>query len=196
MGCDIHSIAEIKTTKGWLPLESDGRTSSWGSFFERNTQYFEPFNWRSYAIFGFLADVRNYSHCEPISEPRGLPTDSEHLNSPSPYAYDTSPMSGETIPESEKETIKSDLLDGGYHSYSWLLLKELTDFDYEKTFWDRRVTKQTAPNCWNGAALAEEGDGQTITYREHLGEDYFKDLELLKSFGEPDNIRIVFWFDN
>lgn len=196
MGCDIHTIAEIKTSKGWLPLKSDGRTSTWGTFYEEEPEYLSPFNWRSYSMFGFLADVRNYSHCTPLSEPRGLPDDSEHLNSPSPYSYDTSPMSGELIPENERKTIKSDLLDGGYHSHSFVTLSELLSFDYEQTFWDRRITKQTGPNSWNGASLAEEGEGKVITYREHLGEGFFKDLELLKSLGEPENIRVLFWFDN
>lgn len=196
MGCDIHSIAEVKTAAGWLPIESDGRVASWGTFFSKKTDYLSPFDWRSYAVFGFLAGVKNYSRCEPLSEPKGLPEDSEHLNSPSPYAYDTNPMNGEKIPDSEKETIKQDLLEGGYHSHSYLTLKELTEFDYDKTFWDRRITKQTAPNCWDGAALAEEGEGQTITYREHLGEGFFKDIEQLKTFGQPEDVRVVFWFDN
>ena len=29
-----------------------------------------PFDWRSYSMFGFLADVRNYNQCEPIAKPK------------------------------------------------------------------------------------------------------------------------------
>ena len=58
MGCDIHSFTE-KRNKGnnkWEVLEG-----------------LNPFDWRSYSVFAFLADVRNYDHCEPISQPKGLP---------------------------------------------------------------------------------------------------------------------------
>lgn len=196
MGCDIHSIAEKKVDGKWVRIETDGRTTSWGSFFIKKEKYLSPFNWRNYSVFAFLADVRNYDHCEPLSEPKGLPEDSEYLNSISPYAYDTNPMNGKPIPENERETIKSGVLDTDYHSHSWFTLKELIDFDYDKTFWNRRVTKQTSPNSWNGAALAEEGEGVIISYKENLGKSFFEDIELLKTFGNPENVRIIFWFDN
>lgn len=188
MGADIYSFVEVKRNNKWEIIKEeifpsyDSKTSS-------------PFDYRSYSLFGFLADVRNYSHCTPIRECRGLPEDSEYLNSPSPYAYQRNPMSGEPIPLSEQETIKSDILEGGYYGHSWLLLKELLDFDYDQTFWDRRITREEKPNCFNSAALAEEGEGQIITYREHLWEHFFEEIEILKTLGDPENVRIVFWFD-
>lgn len=191
MGADIHSFAEVKTNGKWVRVE-EPKFDDYG-----DTKTTEPFGWRSYAVFGFLADVRNYSCCEPICETKGLPNDSEYLNSISPYAYDRNPMNGEVIPENERETVKKDVQeDGNYHSMSWLTLKELLDFDYEQKFWDRRVTKQVSPNGWDGAALADEGEGQTITYREHLGEGFFKDIDVLKTLGSSEDVRIVFWFDN
>jgi len=36
--------------------------------------------YQSYALYGFLADVRNLSKITPISEPRGLPDDASHDN--------------------------------------------------------------------------------------------------------------------
>ena len=48
----------------------------------------------------------------------------------------------------------------------------------------------------DGAAIAEEGEGTVITYRENLGEMFFTHLEELKALGEPEDVRIVFWFDN
>lgn len=201
MGADIHSIAEVRKDGKWLPIESDGRISTWGTFFSKESKFLNPFDNRDYAVFGFLADVRNYSHCQPICECKGLPDDSEYLNSISPYAYDINPMNGEPIPENERETIKRDIMEQDYHSYSWLTLKELMDFDYEKTFWDRRITRTTymadgSVSGVNGAALAEEGEGQIITYREHLGEWFFKDIELLMTYSSPENVRVIFWFDN
>ena len=188
IGCDIHSFVEVKTNGKWLRLEEP----KFDDYGDKKTT--EPFGWRSYSVFGFLADVRNYSHCKPISEPKGLPDDSEYLNTkldePQNYSYYGYDNGTAYTNKGEIEC------DANYHSLSWLSLKELLDFDYEQKFWDRRVTKQEAPNVWNGAALAEEGEGQTITYREHLGEGFFKDIDVLKTLGQPEDVRIIFWFDN
>jgi hypothetical protein len=120
-----------------------------------------------------LAGVRNYDRCEPLSEPRDLPED-------------------------VSKEIKKEYEEWGYdaHSASYLTIKELICFDYDKKFWNRRVSKQIGPNSWTGTGLAEEGEGEIISYRENLGEGFFDRLEALKSLGEPDDVRIVFWFDN
>src|SRR5690242_12249014 len=104
MGADIHSFAEVRKEGKWLRVEEP----VFDTYQDKTT---EPFGWRSYAVFGFLADVRNYSHCTPISEPKGLPDDSEWLNSPSKYAYDVNPMNGEPIPINERETNKRNILE-------------------------------------------------------------------------------------
>jgi hypothetical protein len=46
---------------------------------------------------------------------------------------------------------------------------------------------------FNGAATAEPGGGQMMTYREYLREGFFDELEKLKAAGAE---RIVFGFDN
>lgn len=177
MGADIHSFAEVRTNGKWQRVDEkiftaygDDKTSG-------------PFETRNYGVFGFLADVRNYSCCQPISQRKGLPDDSEWLNE-----VEHDEFYGDS---SHKQDFQEN-----YHSLSWLALKELVDFDYEQTFWDRRVTKQTGPNSWNGAALADEGEGEVITYRQHLGEGFFNDLEVLKTLGAVEDVRIVFGFDS
>lgn len=161
MGCDIHSFAEIRTDDRWqrvgdvFPSWAGGETA-------------EPFDDRQYGLFGFLANVRNYSHSPVIAEPRGLPEDVE-------------------LTDEERE----DFADMGYHSISWLTLSELQAYDYEQTFWDRRITRGN-----NGACLAAEGEGRHLTLREFLGDGYFSRLDLLASMGKPDDVRVVFWFDN
>jgi hypothetical protein len=57
MGCDIHIMAQKRENGKWVTLD------------------FRPFDWRSYGMFGFLADVRNVSCVPPVSEPRGYPPD-------------------------------------------------------------------------------------------------------------------------
>lgn len=116
-----------------------------------------PFEWRNYEAFGFLAGVRNYSAVTPISTPRGLPDG---------FSYD--------------EAI--DYL--GDHSFSWLLVDELTAQDYDAVIEDRRIA--------NGKTC-EPGQGEMTTLREHLGTQFFDDLKRLQDAGAE---RIVFGFDS
>lgn len=173
MGCDIHSFAEVRKNGKWEKVGEVFPLDDWDKNYFKKDFGDRPINWRDYSLYGWLADVRNYSCVPAISQPRGIPDD--------------------VSPEVAQEN--NDWADDG-HSRSWLSLAELLATDYEQVFWDRRVTKQTSPNSWNGAALADEGEGKHITLREHLSEGYFRVLETLKTLGNPDDVRIVFWFDN
>jgi hypothetical protein len=174
MGCDIHSHVEKQKDDGtWLYITgafpSDKNHKEWYGEYSRNG----PFDWRSYGMFGFLADVRNYSFVPFIAQPRGLP---------------------EGLSDQVKKEVE--YWEGDGHSHSWLTVKELADFDYGKVFGDRRCTREESPGFFNGAADAGEGNGEKKTYRDFLGERFFDDLEVLKSIGEPKRVRVVFWFDN
>lgn len=183
MGCDIHSFAEVRINGKWEKVGDHFSLGDLDREYYKKDKSDSPFDWRSYSMFAFLAGVRNYDHCVPISEPKGLPSDSEYLN--------------EKIEDSwgRGETRFQDIMDSDYHSMSWLSLRELLDFDYDKVFWNRRVTKKTDYG-WNGAALAEEGEGKHVSYRDNLGEWFFVHLNDLKELGNPDDVRVVFWFDN
>ncbi len=81
------------------------------------------------------------------------------------------------IPEDVSEEIKQemDVWRSDAHSENWLTLKELLDFDFDK--------------C--------ASEDYQKTYRELIGSDeFFINLEELKTVGNPDDVRIVFWFDN
>ncbi len=153
MGCDIHAHVEVYTNQ-W--------------------DYVDDLElYRSYGLFGFLADIRNYSCVPPITKKaqRGLPSDiSEDLKDLWENEYDR-------------------------HSPSYVNLKELLDFDYSQVFEDRR-TNMTVNNVTDGAHICEPGQGERTTFKAFLGPHYFKILEQLKQYGEPDKVRLVFWFDN
>lgn len=151
MGCDIHIRAEIKSESGWEPISD-----------------FAPFDWRQYGMYGFLANVRNYSAVPPISTPRGLP---------------------DGLPAGDYEG-DSYL---GYHSHSWLSVAELLAFNYDQQIEDRRVTREISPGFNNGSLTAAPGGGEITTYREFLGPAFFIDLERLRQLGAD---RIVFGFDS
>lgn len=160
MGCDIHVYVENFVNGEWVPYKMEP----------------PPFDWRSYRMYGFLADVRNYSEVPPISEARGLPSD---------------------ITRESKECM--DYWIGFFdHSHSYLTVKELMEFDYSKVFEDRRISVRvrlpSGASFIDGAALAEKGHGMQTTYKDFLGEEFFVDLERL-SREIPDG-RIVFCFDD
>ena len=155
MGCDIHCYAEKKVNGKWEKIGDVFPLDDWWKNYLKKDFNDSPFDWRSYAMFGFLADVRNYSNSEYLSEPKGLPDD---------------------ISKEVQE--KADDWEGDGHSHSFLTVKELTDFDYNKTFFDDRGK-------------------ETETYISFLGKQFFEDLEILKNIDENnENVRIVFWFDN
>lgn len=157
MGCDIHVFLEKKNKAGTYEMVEG-----------------EILDHRSYALFGFLANVRNYSAVKPISEPRGIPSDVSW------------PVSDE---------IKS--WDGDGHGHSWLSVKELTEFDYNQIMEDRRCTRPRilagGLSIMDGGSTCEPGEGEKIPYSEFLGEFIMNEIKRLPQTGAD---RIVFFFDN
>lgn len=102
---------------------------------------------RNYRVFAFLANVRNGEGVDEISEPRGLPK-------------------GYVSDENNEDWYMGD------HSYSWLSVQELVDFEYDQ--------------------IAVEGQ----TYKQFLSDygcDFFAQLDRLQMSGAD---RIVFGFDS
>jgi hypothetical protein len=118
-----------------------------------------PFEKRIYGVFAFLADVRNDTEVEPISPPRGIPEDSPTYGKLSKWL------------DHDSDT---------WHSGSWLSIRELLDFDYDREFVNEDYD---VPEDYN----------RETTYREFLGSDFFANLERLKEIGAD---RVVFCFDN
>lgn len=167
MGCDIHLWYERKNfLSEWedVPVPLD----EWKA---------GPLDHRSYAIFGFLADVRNYSAIKPICEPRGWPED---------FRYSSAGRTDDRY--WCRDDYDYDFMFDEYHTHTWLSIDELLNYDYDQLVEDRRVTINN-----NGGCTCEPGDGKTETLREFLGEGFFRDLKTLKECGVE---RIVFAFDN
>lgn len=138
MGCDIHAYAERRNEAGqWEEIPD-----------------LQPFDWRSYSLFGWLAGVRNYSAVEPIAKGRGLPEDA------------TSAV---------RECY---LDDDDCHSCTWVSLAELLEFNYDMLCEDRRGGAFNS-----GASTRPQGEGAVMPYRQFLGKNYFEELERLKSAG-------------
>lgn len=137
MGCDIHTVAQRREGDRWIDLG------------------FAPFDYRSYGMFGFLANVRNYSAVTPISEPRGLPEDFDD----EAHGFDSN------------------------HSCSWLAVQELTEVDYDQVIEDRRCAVKLADKVTSYGGTCEAGKGERVTLKIFLGEAFFRDLAMLQELG-------------
>lgn len=166
MGCDIHTYVEQRDDGSWTRV-------GWAGGTRHGWEITEPFDWRHYGLYGWLADVRNSSEVPPVSQPRGLPED----------------VSPDVLREFEEWGCDA-------HTPSWISVDDLIAFDYDQTFEDRRVTRQIAPNAWHGACTADPGEGEIKTYREFFGPEFFADLAALNTLNKVRPTRVVFWFDN
>lgn len=153
----------------WIEVK-DPKTNNW-SYKDCDTQYGEyketPFGWRAYSTFAFFNNVRNYSKVpEQVWWYRGFPKYGEYDAPPADLNYSTD--------------------DYDWFGLGHIYLNELLDFDYEQTLIDLR-----------GEGNNTLTEGKTMTYRVFLGESFFEELAALKEiFPDPQNVRIVFCFNN
>jgi len=124
MGCDIHQIVEVFNGASW-DLAPDAPV----------------IEWRSYDAFAILAGVRNGAGFAgsdtgdgfvPVSSPRGLPAD----------------LSSATLAIVQKDG--DEWL--GEHSFSWLLLTELLDYN-----WNQRTNLRGVVNATEFREFLETG---------------------------------------
>ncbi len=180
MGCDIHLFVEVYRKRRWTVIGNPQQLNE--------SENYENWLWsgRNYRLFAILADVRNYDGFEPIDYPRGLPKD---------------------VSPQIKRLAKG--LAEDCHSHSWLNLKEFLDFDWDKSA--GITTRYVSPEA--AKLYAETGEKPTssclftsdeswvslsweLSYRQCCAGFLDEVLPELHVLGEPDQVRIVFWFDN
>lgn len=174
MGCDIHIWVEIKKEDKWEVNTKEVFTiSEFDKGWHKKEKREVPFDWRSYGMYGFLADVRNYSMVPTIEGIDEIPEDAsqEVLESYEAWEMDA-------------------------HSIKTVNSKTLTEFDYTQTFNDRRVTKQVGKNSWSGGVTGTEEEGTTYQFVQFLGELFMQNVEELKELEKEGEVRLIFWFDN
>jgi len=190
MGCDIHTFVEIRKGDTWRMVKRprfSERDYSSGEIEKNSTE--RPFDWRNYGMFGILANVR-WDDVEPISQPKGLPED----------------MS--------KGVKKNwDAWDGDGHSCSYFTAKELIEFDFFKplkydTYTEGEEVVSQSYRFGNtfGRKMVCVEKIQPIkgyknkwpqTYKAFLGDIFFIQLDELCALAKnPEDVRLVFWFDN
>lgn len=193
MGCDIHSFIEIRTKDKWELCEIPYFTE----YDYKKTRKYEknftahPFDWRSYGMFSVLAGVRGSA--KPITPPKGIPED----------------VSSDISKNWEQWGS-----DG--HTPSYYVLRELLEFNFLQNFTYETFASYGGEdeilisnpnkfgNTFNSRMICLEKvrpkDGYErkgkITYKTFLGELFFLQLDEMCDIKNPEDVRIVFWFDN
>lgn len=189
MGCDIHALAEVRKNGKWQAVTDEVfpevyyNPDSKSEYFHREFTA-DPYSGRNYFLFAMLADARNHHDLVPFSELKGVPDDAS--------------------PEWLKEV---DDWGGDMHSMSWYTLRELQEAPWDKTFtWVTLTTPEAAKKYqetgewpdWTFRASTEPTKqiSREMTYHEAAGFFYDKTLAALANLGDPDDVRLVFGFDN
>lgn len=131
---------------------------------------------RSYAFYGWLANVRNYSAVTPLAPMRGLPDD---------IVEQQKKRQKDRHPLYDSDTMED--YDYRDYSWSWLSVDEFRAVDYDQVVEDRRCTIGN-----NGGCTCEPGQGRFMPLREFLDEHCMSIVERLMA---SDVERIVFGFD-
>jgi hypothetical protein len=136
MGTDVYAQVQVRINGEWMDHPLD------------------VFDGRNYALFGWLADVRNYSAVVPLAQPKGPPDD----------------FQGDFL---------TDL-----HSVSWFHADELAAVDFDATVEDRRTSEEVSPGFTIGNLTAEAGKGETMPLRDFLGEHAVRDIGKIVHLGD------------
>lgn len=186
MGTDIHTYVEKrnKDTGKWQysPLFLYNHDPDLSYIF------IAPYCWRSYPLFGILADVRYSFEHSPISEPKGIPND---LSAEIQRIYDEN----------------SDYI----HTPSYYTLKELSNYYYKHKKTINSSDIHYMITNVDGEPIPINGMTAYLTpcLFDPEEEDFQHGLEALRtiiaymSFIQDtdynltgDDIRLIFWFDS
>lgn len=197
MGSDIHLFVEKRENDNWVPV-ADSETSSYEGWLYNN---------RNYNLFAFLADLRNYNNYIPISRPKGLPHDvSKEVKEKADYwGVDGHTHSWLTLEEIlEFDWACEDIKKGFVNELEY---KEFIKNGYPTSWCGgfggniTNISNEDMDKIISGELKRDEGVSYytevswLVTYKEQAGDFYTKAIPKLKELGNPENVRIVFWFD-
>jgi hypothetical protein len=190
MGTDIHIAVEIRKPDGWHLIDVPVTEN------------------RNYRAFAVLANVRNGygfagsdtgDEVTPISEPRGLPDDM------SPELRHKLEDDERAAPAFEDEDEQYFWL--GDHSFSWVTLKEMLDYDLDAPVTVRGyVSEQAARDYREKGILPGSSAGWTslpgfvkLEWQVPLRQSASlvgQLIEEIRDLGKPEDVRLVFGFDS
>lgn len=154
MGTDIHLTIERfdSDLQEWevVSPENLAPQDDW----EKEQGRWSWYGGRNYSLFAILADVRN-----------GTPDGSPQYGIVRGYFKPIAPLRG--IPKDASAEYREDAERGWGHSYTWLTLKEVLDYDWSQTstrrgylspmeFAELHFRDRPIPTCWAGGTSAEK----------------------------------------
>lgn len=212
---------QIRDDRGPAPNDEVHTYEDWKRWYD----VCPPYIWqgRHYGLFAILAGVRNYSGYVPVNQPRGVPAGASetYLQHVDRYGQDGHSHSWQTVAELlaydwSHTTRKSghinllgyaELRQRGYPS--WLGQKgSWAPDDHGCSPRDlARMGRKISPELDLRllATAIELQDAETIQtaraewhepYSQVVGSFYDKTLPALQQLGPPDDVRIVYFFDN
>lgn len=224
MGTDIHTHIEIREGGQWYHYnwrnEYVTGEGEYGPKYDWERLFEDPL-WigRSYDLFAILADVRNgygfagvpiNSGFDVIDEPRGLPHDASEQTRDAAEGWEGCGHSHSWL------TLK-ELLDFDWHGKTVGQIGYVSEREY------KQFKENGEPSTWSGgvggqrvikvtnekmddiiSGNVERGEDKVYytqiswewTYAESVGDRWFMTMEKLQELGDPEDVRIVFWFDN
>lgn len=223
MGCDIHPHIEVRKNGKWEYFDwrkefQNGTYDDGEPKYDWNKMFESPlYIHRNYNLFAILANVRNgrgFAGCltgmgfNPISEPRDLPNDvTEYVKSESDkYNGDGHSHSWLLLSELlNYDYEQTTTLFGFFSEEQYIAQKDGVKNSYCGGVDGGRVEKVCSDlmdKIISGEVQRDPEKHYYVqlawkeTYQESIGKQWFDTLEYMKSLGNPDDVRLVFWFDN
>ncbi len=204
MGCDIHARAETRKKGKWEPVGA-----VFSDTYNKNVKSEEPYSGRNYELFAFLADVRNRFGIVPIAENKGWPEDlSDELKKELVEYWESDGHSAswftlKELCEADWKQIytKSGVVPADVYEYLRSLgktpevysqgvfglgIKILEEKEFEELPW----SEKTNGTRWHVRMYWQESVADACSF--FLEET----MPQLATLGEPEDVRIVFNFDN
>ena len=221
MGCDIHEFFEVRKNGKWeyVPVQEKYEVGEADEDGYRSVDYDEYFKdpplyiGRSYNLFSILADVRNgygfagYDTGEgfvPISKPRGYPKDASEEARKASEDYDVDGHSHSWVTLAELE------------AYDWNQTTKHRGYVDEKQFkvYEEKGKPEECCGGIGGGSVLIVGNDTMRKGKKPKGRDMYTQVEweetyadsvrwfidrvipALRELGKPENVRMVFFFDN
>lgn len=217
MGCDIHCYAEVKTNNKWKKVGSIFK-NPWYIWYKDNNKEVpknekeftdSPYDGRNYNLFSILAGVRNDYNILPISNPKGLPNDisNEVRGKYSVWEDDGHSASWLTTKELKEYDWKNKTANysGWFSIKDYVKFKNGEDnFGYGKDVGGAMVVKISQEEA--DLMLYKNNFDKNKSYYVYCewiescyeSSRFFVDdtIPTLEKLGNPEDVRIVFWFDS
>lgn len=213
MGCDIHCYCEVRKNGKWEELKEKIFKSCYSEELSS-----DPYHGRNYDLFAILANVRNgrgFAGSDtgngfmPISPLKGLPADvSGEIKKSSDswdcdghshswvtlkelidYNWSQKTFKRGVVNENEYKTFKLNGEPDGWCSSCSGPNIVMINNDEMESFIKNPETKETGKEYYTRIIWG-------TTYYDAAGSFYKNTIPALKSLGNPEDVRLVFWFDN